>query len=143
MMVKQIEDLLYESFDRELAPDERKRLDDALKSSDTLRHKKNMLEKMRRQLTSAGADASFRPFFADRVMRAIHSQNETKTSVDPFWESLIGIFRPVAISVAIAVIVLLSYNIWRSQSISLASVLGEPDISFEQALNPTFALTME
>jgi hypothetical protein len=59
-------DLLYRSLDEELAPAERRRLDEALQQSESLREERSRSLAVRKSL-SAGAAEAFKPFFVERL----------------------------------------------------------------------------
>jgi hypothetical protein len=89
---------------------------------------------------SDSSQQSFHPFFAEKVLRRIREQGRAAES---FFDSLIDVFRPVAIAATILFIVLLSYNLFKSDKISLASAFAEPEIKLEHSLDPALALVME
>ncbi|MCU0646280.1 MAG: hypothetical protein MUC94_18735 [bacterium] len=138
-MNKKIRELLYRSFEDDLTPSEQQRLDRALAESEELRAEKHRIAAMR-SMISESSDKTFHPFFAEKVLRQIREQSRPAES---FFDSLIEVFRPVAIAVTILFIVLLSYNLFKSDSKSLASAFAEPEIKLEQALDPTLAWVME
>jgi anti-sigma factor RsiW len=138
-MNKKIVELLYRSFDDKLTPAEQQRLDQALSDSKELREEKIRIAQMRTVISDSG-QRSFQPFFAEKVMRRIR---EAKRTQESFFDSLIEVFRPVAIAATILFIVLLAYNLFKSDNKSLASALAEPEITLEQSLDPTLALVVE
>jgi len=138
-MNKKILDLLYRSFDDELTREEQQRLDKALSNSKELREEKIRIDQMR-TVISDSCQESFHPFFAEKVMRQIREAERTQES---FFDSLIYVFRPVAIAATILFIVLMSYNLVKSDNISLASAFAVPEITLEHALDPTLSLVME
>ena len=73
-------------------------------------------------------------------MRRIRIQDR---AIENFFDSIVEMFRPVAIAAAILFIMLLSYNLVKSDKISVASAFAEPEIKLEQSLDPTLALVME
>ncbi|MBN2010115.1 hypothetical protein JW960_12290 [candidate division KSB1 bacterium] len=142
-MASKVHDLLYQSFERALTQLEQKRLDEALKTSETLRREKAVLERLRQRVTDSSVDTKFRPFFADRVMSRIRSQTATGLRIESVWEGIIAAFRPIAIAATVVMIVLISYNLFKSKTISVASALGEPDITLEQVVDPAFVMNWE
>jgi len=132
-------ELLYRSFDEPLHPAEQQQLDRALTESASLRAEKERIAQMR-ALISDSVPRAFQPFFAEKVIRKIR---EHRQMTESFVESLIAVFRPVAIAVTIFLIVLLSYNLFISEHKSLSSALAEPEIKLEQALDPAIAWVME
>jgi hypothetical protein len=138
-MNRKILDLLYRSFDDSLTRVEQQRLDQALSDSKELRAEKSRITQMR-MVISDSRQQSFHPFFAKKVLRRIREQGRAAES---FFDSLIDVFRPVAIAATILFIVLLSYNLFKSDKITLASAFAEPEIKLEHSLDPALALVME
>ena len=106
------------------------------------REEKKRIASMRKAVSGSGAQ-SFTPFFAERVMQRIQELTPTEKSPDLFIESLIAVFRPIAVGAAVLVIVLLSYNMIKSDRLSLAGAFAEPEVSIEEAFDPTITLAME
>lgn len=131
--------LLYRSFEKTLTPAEERRLEKALAASAELRSERNRIIQLRKLVTD-GAAHSFRPFFAEKVLHRIRAAG---IPADSFFDSLVTVFRPVAIAITILITVLLSYNLFKSENKSFASALAEPEIKLEQALDPTLAWVME
>ncbi|MDZ7265364.1 MAG: hypothetical protein ONB16_12320 [candidate division KSB1 bacterium] len=138
-MNKKIIELLYRSFDEELAPAEQQRLEQALAASTELRAEKHRIAQLRGMISESGQQ-SFRPFFAEKVLRRIREQDRP---AERFFDTLVAVFRPVAIAAAFLFLVLLTYNLFQSDDKTLASAFAEPEIKLEQALDPTLALVME
>jgi len=135
-------ELLYRSFDDSLTPEEQKQLREALESSKALREEKKRIASLRKAVSGHAAE-SFEPFFAERVMRRIKQFRQAEKSPDLFFESLFAVFRPVAVGAVVLLIVLLSYNIIKSDRLSLASAFAEPEVSLAEAFDPTLAFSME
>lgn len=138
-MNRKILDLLYRSFDQQLEPKEQQRLDETLAQSAELRAEQERITRMRVMISDSSVP-SFHPFFAEKVMRRIRG---AETAMETFWDSLISVFRPIAIAATILFIVLLTYNLFKSDHKSLASALAEPEIKLEHSLDPALALVME
>lgn len=131
--------LLYRSFDEPLSPAEQKQLDQALSESTALRAEKKRIEQLRSIIAQSG-QRTFRPFFAEKVIQKIR---DYRRPAESFVDSLIAVFRPVAIAVTILLVVLLSYNLFMSEDKSLSSAFAEPEIKLEQALDPAIVWAME
>jgi hypothetical protein len=134
-MNRKIIKLLYRSFDGELTPEEKTKLKLALQNSSTLRAEKTRIEQLRGVLADQQT-LSFKPFFADRVMQKIMNLTDSKSVHELFFESLYSLFRPVVIAVTILLFVLISYNLSKSDQITLNQALAQPEVSLEQLLNP-------
>lgn len=139
-MNKQMLALLYRSFDEPLTQEQLKELDDALSSSSELKQEKERIAKMR-VLLSESAQKSFKPFFAEKVVQRVNKL--AKSGQEIFFESLFKLFRPVAIAAAVVIITIVSYNLFKSGELSINSALGQPELTFEDVIDPAFVLTME
>lgn len=135
-------ELLYRSFDDSLTPEEQKQLREALGGSKALRKEKKRIASLRKAVSDHAAE-SFEPFFAERVMQRIKHSRQAEKSPDLFFESLFAVFRPIAVGAVVLLIILLSYNIIKSDRLSLASAFAEPEVSLEEAFDPTFVFSME
>ncbi len=135
-MKNKLRALLFRSFDTELTSDEKKQLDDALGASEALRQEQERLVSMRRIFGKV--KPSFRPFFAERVIRRLEATRGQETLVDPFFESLLAFFRPVVITVIILIIIALSVNAVRNNGNVMAGVMTQTDVSLEEAFNPVY-----
>ena len=140
-MDKKLKDLLYRSFDSDLDPKDKKLLEEALSQSDEFRREKEMIILLRDKVQQ-GKVTSFRPFFADRVMEKIRSLNRIDES-EQFFESLFVLFRPITIAAAVLIIIIAAYNITSSDQFSLEGALGIPEVTVNEAYDPTLALLTE
>jgi len=141
-MKKNISELLYLSFDGQLTEDEQQWLKEALEQSAQLRQEKERIAALRGSISS-GAPKSFRPFFAERVMRAITTAREAKSGLQRFSESLQLAFRRVALVGATVILLLLAFNIVRTGDVSFAGALGIPQETLVEVLESPFDATVE
>lgn len=137
-MNSKILELLYRSFDRELNPNEQHQLEQALAGSKELREEKERIANMRTMISDS-SEEKFHPFFAEKVMRRIREEQTQEN----FLDSLVHVFRPVAIAATVVLIALMSYNVLKSNEVSVASAFAQPEITLEQALDPTLSLALE
>jgi len=141
-MNEEILELLYRSFDTGLTAEDRLRLDQALGSSEVLRAEKERIASMRNVISNS-TTRSFKPFFAERVMRAIENDEDKHLSTDLFFESLYRFFRPVAVIAAAAVVLMISLNLWDSDDVTLAAVLGVQEDSIEEMFETPLETILE
>ena len=78
-MDKKIVELLYRSFDDELSQAEQQQLDQALLESKDLREEKTRIAQMRTAISDSG-EKSFKPFFAEKVIRRIREAQQAQES---------------------------------------------------------------
>ena len=126
--------LLYWSFDDELNPEEKERLDRALKESEELRKEKEQILAQRQALAENSAP-SFKPFFAERVMNRIESLGTKKNGFESFYEMLLLMFRRFAIVGAAILLLLLIYNLQTGDILSSEEIMFASDFTFEEILN--------
>ena len=132
-MKKKFLKLLYRSFDEALSEKEQKLLDAALEESEELRREKNLAAAQRKAI-SEGASASFKPFFAERVVNRIHSLDSEK-AIDKFYESLRILFRRFVIVGAALLVALILYNVQRGDILSSDEILYAADAAIEEIID--------
>lgn len=140
-MDEKIKELLYRSFDETLKPEDSKVLEYALANSDDLLKEKEEIAALRNQLYES-TSKQFKPFFAERVLKQIQTypldQNE-----NALFDSLMVLFKPVAIAATVLIILVSGYNIADSGNISLEGALAIPDVTFDDAYNTSLAMVIE
>ncbi len=129
-MSKRIKRWLYHSLDHDLRPRVKKRLDAALARSPELRAERQRILSQRRSIAGI-APASFEPLFAERVISRIQTMDQ---NIDPFYEALKSAFRKFAFAGAILVILLLSYNLVKENSLNSEEIFFTADTTFENML---------
>ncbi len=123
MIKRKVLRLLYKSFDAELSAKEEQILKQAFGECKDLEHTKQTLHAIRNGLAD-GAAGGFHPFFADKVMHKINNRNREIRKVY-FFESLRAAFRRVALAGALAILILLSFNILQGLKITANPTLDE------------------
>ena len=108
-MDEKILELLYRSFDSDLKPDEQKQLKDVLENSEELQLQEDEILKMRSSIKQTESQ-SFGYMFADKVMQQIKGIEEKSTD-EQFFDSIISVFRPIAIAATFLLVFLVSYNV--------------------------------
>ncbi|HTX17185.1 MAG TPA: hypothetical protein VMG34_00890 [Bacteroidota bacterium] len=119
--------LLLRSFTAPLSDDEHRTLEAALASSGELRACREELKELRTILPPK-EQASFKPFFAERVEERLRSGGS------PIDSRYFLAFRPIAAAAAILVILLSAYNLSRSGVLSVESAFGYSYPSLPQVL---------
>ena len=119
--------LLLRSLTGPLSDDEHRTLETALASSEELRTSEGELKEILSLLPRKGR-AAFKPFFAERVEGRIRAG---RPSIDSRY---LSVFRPVAATAAILVILLSAYNLSRSDAFSIESAFGYSHPSLPQVL---------
>ena len=140
-MDEKIKILLYRSFDEDLNPDESKMLEKVLEKSEELQKEKEKITRLRVNINEGKASA-FKPFFAERVLNRIQASVNSQEA-DTFFESLIVIFRPVAIAAVVLIISVAAYNIITSGQISIEGALAVPEVTLDDAYDTSLAVVME
>jgi len=119
--------LLLRSFDSQLDKSERRKLEEALASSEELRLAKDNITSARSRLGEM-RKPSFKPFFAERVLRRVNDEESS------LMKQYLSVFRSVAIGAAVLVIICSVYNLSRENSVSFDSALGIQHQTLEQIL---------
>jgi len=132
-MNDRILELLYRSFDEELTGDEKRELHDALARSEALRREKDRIEAMRNMVSASGVD-TFKPFFAERVMRRLSDMRESRNGIWTLQDWLSRLFRPVAIAGAAVAAGLLVFNLVQADGVSVAAAFGMSEVPIEEIL---------
>ena len=140
-MDEKILELLYRSFDSDLKPDEQKKLDKALKNSKELLSYKEEILKMRTSLKQTETQ-SFGYMFADKVMHQINKL-EDKSKDEQFFDSIISVFRPLAIAAAFLLVFLVSYNMITENGNLFYDSREIQDITLAEVFDPFNEFSME
>ena len=90
------------------------------------------------QMVAASKDDAFMPFFTDRVMKRLQPERISQYA-DSFTQSLLLIFRRVALTSILLAIGLAGYNGWNLQDVEDRSALeiafGVPAVSLDAAFD--------
>ena len=132
-MNDRILELLYRSFDEDLTGDEERELREALAASEALRREKDRIEAMRNMVSASRVD-TFKPFFAERVMRRLSEVRESRNGIWTLQDWLSRLFRPVAIAGAAVAAGLLVFNLVQADAISVAAAFGISEVPIEEIL---------
>lgn len=142
-MKSDLRELLYKSFDLELTPEERKKLQEALKEDLQLQAEQRKLGRLRKALASQKSAGGF-PDVTDAVMKGIQGlQTDTgseQNSIDRYLQSA---FRPLLAAAIILIVLLSGINIVKTGEISLKAALSLQEASITEALDPTLTLLEE
>ena len=128
---KKILKLLYRSLDDDLKDKDQKKLDEALEKSEDLRKEKERVL-AQRQAVADSAGQSFGPFFAGRVMNRIEGLGQKKNGLEAFYESFMIAFRKVAIVSAAVLVLLISYNVVKSDIVPEDELFFMADTTIEE-----------
>lgn len=126
--------LLYRSFDADLKEKGRRRLEEALGKSESLRREKKLITE-RRQAVADSTAKSFRPQFAERVMARIAGMDAEQGLQESFYEALKASFRRFALVGALALLALIFFNLIKGDVLPLDEVFFASDIALEEILN--------
>jgi hypothetical protein len=126
--------LLYRSLDSDLDEKDRRKLDAALEASEELRKEKERLMAQRQAVAQSGS-SSFGPFFAEKVMNRIEGLGQKKNGLEAFYESFMAAFRKVAIVSAAVLVLLISYNVFKSDIVPEDEFFFMADTTMEEILD--------
>jgi hypothetical protein len=132
---KKIVKLLYRSFDGRLSREEQKLLSAALDNSAALRREKEQIEAQRREISHTAVH-SFKPFFAERVMMQVNALAGKTNGLDVqmFYESLVSVFRRVAIAGTAVSIIMFILNLGIGAGLLLEETFTMSDLTLQQIL---------
>jgi hypothetical protein len=127
--------LLYRSFDDPLPEEEQQRLKKALENSPGLRREKEQLE-AQRQAVANSAIHSFKPFFADRVISLVKARESQPNGLElqRFYESLLAVFRKVAIAGALLSIIFIIYNLKIGDNLPVEEAFTLSELTLQEIL---------
>ena len=100
------------------------------------------LIKMRNAFSASG-QKSFKPFFEERLLAKLSEKPESANGFELFLDSFTVSFKRIALSAVIIIILLISLNLSSSDKISLESVLGIPEVTVEETLDPINLFAVE
>lgn len=135
MNKKKILKLLYRSFDEQLSPEDEALLAKYLKDSPWLRAEYQRTTSIRQKIISAGA-GNFKPFFEERVLRRKADVSERERAFDIFSMELSLVFKRVTLASALLIAGLISWNITKSDHLSLRNAFSVPEITIEKVFEP-------
>jgi hypothetical protein len=133
-MDKKILKLLYRSFDDDLDKKEKDQLEEALQKSDALRKERERIL-AQRQAIRESPKSFFKPNFAERVMGRIDSLGEKKNGFETFYETLLAMFRRLALAGAAILLLLLIYNLRTGDALSTDEIFYSSDVAIEEISN--------
>lgn len=123
-------DLLYRSLDSSLTPVEQSRLDAAMRRDPGLHDEYERLVRLR-SLVENQESPSFRADFSQRVMERLAAESTAGPASNPvdettlaFGDALSHMFRKMAVAASVAAVLLLTYNLVTSESVSINTSFG-------------------
>ena len=134
-------ELLMRALGNEGSAEERNRLAELLARKPELRPEWEQMQQVQRLLEDSGS-ASFRPFFASRVMRRIEARSRA-TAADILADGLLRLFRPL-VPLALVLTALVAWNNWNNREL-LAAEPTALEVIFAvppTTLETTYALDM-
>lgn len=137
-----LEELLYESFDRELSFSEKLILEEGLKSSAELAALKKEIFLMRESLRNS-APGDFSAGFEVRVLNSLRLRAEQQ----PADVSLAGLlslsFGKIALAGVILLIALTVYNVGTGNNSLIDNITGSSTASIESAFDPVNQINLQ
>lgn len=129
-MNKKVLKLMYRSFDARLSQRNQRKLAEALERSQQLRNEKKRIQEQRSMLAKSPTHA-FSPQFADRVIQRLKTEIGSN-GWEQFYENLLTLFRRFAVIGAVALFLLLSYNLKLGDKLSMEEVFFASDAAYEE-----------
>ncbi len=130
-----INELLYRSFDLDLDETDREELQHALENSEELRQEKLQAEARRELISRSAEGIFFNPFFEEKVMNRIDTYARNESSSDIFFNSLMVVFKRLALAAAVLCIIIISYNLLTDESLKTVDELSVSPQTYEAMLH--------
>ncbi|MEM6632112.1 MAG: hypothetical protein AAF694_20715 [Bacteroidota bacterium] len=134
---QELYELLLNSLDGSLSPEEAERLKSALAKSDSLRAERDELMRLRNTLKDTSYQ--FKPFFPARVMNEIE-QLDTPSSLADYW---LWAFRRVALPGLAILIFLILFTWLKDGSMSWDALTGVSSFEQEELLTEYFSSSID
>lgn len=136
-------ELLYKSFDMELSPEEKQKLQEGLEQDPQLKAEYRQIARLRETLSAQKGTTGF-PDVTAAVMDSIREPRSgfvnDKYSFDHYLQSA---FRPLLAAALLLIVLLSGFNIIKSGEVSLKAVLSLQEATITDALDPTLTLLEE
>jgi hypothetical protein len=132
--------LLYKSLDKTLSAKEEAYLQKAFSKFDGLENEISELLILRQRLGKSSS--GFRPFFSDRVISRVKQQRR-QIAKQYFFDSLTTRFYRVAVAAAVAILVLISFNVLKTQNSSASETVVSSSRDLDEVLVPAFTTSLE
>lgn len=140
-------ELLLKSLEKKLSPQEQQRLEEYMKARPALRSEYEELTATSNLLASTDKP-SFKPFFADRVMKQVFSDNLLESS-DYFFKQLAHLFLRFAFAASVVAVLLGAYNVMSNKEVSnngdsiIENVFSLPDASLKTITQNTTIISYQ
>lgn len=135
MKKKELEKLMYKSFDAPLSEEEKKILDSELHSSASINQEYINLLKLRKAVSSSTKD-TFEPFFEERLMGKLNRTKKAEMNFDSVTAPLLASFKRIAVTAIIILVILISYNLTNGNNYSINNILGNSTTNVASAFDP-------
>jgi hypothetical protein len=123
---KQMKSLLHSTRNKQQYPEIPDQDKELQKTRDTMQ-----------SLRSLKQDHSFGPYFADRVIRRIQSEQELSGEM-VFFQTLRSYFTKLAFASAFAMLFLIVVNVMTTRDPDIHTILSVPQVTVQDLVEPTF-----
>lgn len=141
MKKKNLEKLIFKSFDGTLTEKETAAFEYELKNSSEAKKLFAELRSLREGIENLPL-LTFKPFFEERVLEKLKTEKSQSESHQNLPEALGLSFRKFAIAAVLVLALLITYNLNNGNSYSIENLLGTYKTPLEYALDPTLNLIL-
>ena len=134
MKTKELEKLLYKSFDGSLSEKEQTLLNGGLEHSEELRKLRDQIKELRDVVHKSKND-SVKPFFEERLLNKLNASSKSD-KFSEWAESFVFSFRRIVFAAAIFLGFLILYNVNQGNFSAIENLFGTYQAPVEYALDP-------
>ena len=134
MKTKELENLLYKSFDGSLSKKEQTLLNSGLEQSEELRKLRDQIKDLRDVVQKSKKD-SVKPFFEERLLNKLNASSKSD-KFGEWTESFVFSFRRIVFAAVIFLGFLILYNVNQGNFSGIENIFGTYKTPVEYALDP-------
>jgi hypothetical protein len=135
MKKKELQKLIYKSFDAPLTTEEKELLESELKASAELMEEYQSLFSLRGAVRNSARD-TFEPFFEERLLSNLERSMKNEKAYDYISTPLFNSFGKIAAAAIIILIILISYNLNNGNNYSINNLLGKSETNLASVYDP-------
>ncbi|MBU0559896.1 MAG: hypothetical protein KJ799_18170 [Bacteroidetes bacterium] len=142
MKTKNINEIILKSLDSELSEEEKRFLDEEIQKHPELQSERDWHMKLRGEISTLSS-AEFSSDFELKVMNRIRTTKHEERESGNLFLQLALPFKRVVLPAMIVLIILLTYNLTITESVSAESLIGMSTVPMEDLFDPGTTLILE
>jgi len=135
MKKKDLEKLIYKSFDAPLTNEEKEFLESELNASAELMQEYQSLLSLRSAVRNSARD-TFEPFFEERLLSRMERTKKYEKTYDYISTPLFTSFGKIAAAAIIILIILITYNLNNGNNYSINNLFGNSETKIASVYDP-------